>query len=169
VSRFSALADRSLHRERRRTNTVAIRPPLKSVPTTALYWSWTLGLASADWQSRCRWQRRGSTFFLHISTWITYRAWASLARSMTRVLMFTFGGQPAVCSGLEARLSRYLSPPLFPVHLRDLPKVVCHEVPRPPFDIGPFRIQTALVCHPGPTVGYRIEAAGASMVYLPRP
>jgi len=27
---------------------------------------------------------------------------------------------------LEARLSRYLSPPLFPVHLRDLPKVVCH-------------------------------------------
>ena len=38
---------------------------------------------------------------------------------------------------LEARLSRYLSPPLFPVHLRDLPKVVCHEVPRPPFDIGP--------------------------------
>jgi ribonuclease BN (tRNA processing enzyme) len=35
---------------------------------------------------------------------------------------------------LEARLSRYLSPPLFPVHLRDLPKVVCHEVPRPPFD-----------------------------------
>jgi phosphoribosyl 1,2-cyclic phosphodiesterase len=59
------------------------------------------------------------------------------------------------------------SPPLFPVHLRDLPKVVCHEVPRPPFDVGPFRIRTALVCHPGPTVGYRIEAAGASMVYLP--
>ena len=53
------------------------------------------------------------------------------------------------------------------MHLRDLPKVVCHEVPRPPFDIGPFRIRTALVCHPGPTVGYRIEAAGASMVYLP--
>jgi phosphoribosyl 1,2-cyclic phosphodiesterase len=68
---------------------------------------------------------------------------------------------------LEARLSRYLSPPLFPVHLRDLPKVVCHEVPRPPFDIGPFRIRTALVCHPGPTVGYRIETAGGSMVYLP--
>ena len=68
---------------------------------------------------------------------------------------------------LEARLSRYLSPPLFPVHLRDLPKVVCHEVPRLPFDIGPFCIRTALVCHPGPTVGYRIEATGGSMVYLP--
>jgi len=69
--------------------------------------------------------------------------------------------------GLEARLSRYLSPPLFPVHLRDLPKVVCHEVPRPPFNIGPFRIQTALVCHPGPTVGYRIEADGAHWLICP--
>ena len=68
--------------------------------------------------------------------------------------------------GLESRLSRYLSPPLFPVRLRDLPKVVCHEVPRPPFEIGPFRIWTALVCHPGPTVGYRIEADGCAAAYL---
>jgi phosphoribosyl 1,2-cyclic phosphodiesterase len=67
---------------------------------------------------------------------------------------------------LEARLSRYLSPPLFPVHLRDLPRVVCHEVPRPPFDIGPFRISTSLVCHPGPTVGYRIEAEEGVATYL---
>jgi len=67
---------------------------------------------------------------------------------------------------LEARLARYLSPPLFPVHLRDLPGVVCHEVPRPPFDIGPFRIRTSLVCHPGPTVGYRIEAQEGTAVYL---
>jgi phosphoribosyl 1,2-cyclic phosphodiesterase len=67
---------------------------------------------------------------------------------------------------LEARLSRYLSPPLFPVHLRDLPRVVCHEVPRPPFDIGPFRIRTCLVCHPGPTVGYRIEAEEGVATYL---
>jgi ribonuclease BN (tRNA processing enzyme) len=67
---------------------------------------------------------------------------------------------------LEARLSRYLSPPLFPVHLRDLPRVVCHEVPRPPFDVGPFRISTSLVCHPGPTVGYRIEAKEGVATYL---
>ncbi|MCE3248965.1 MAG: hypothetical protein K0R41_2790, partial [Geminicoccaceae bacterium] len=26
---------------------------------------------------------------------------------------------------LDARLSRYLSPPLFPVHLRDLPRITC--------------------------------------------
>lgn len=68
---------------------------------------------------------------------------------------------------LEARLSRYLSPPLFPVHLRDLPSVTCHHVPRAPFDIGPFQIQTSLVCHPGPTVGYRIQSRGGVAAYLP--
>jgi ribonuclease BN (tRNA processing enzyme) len=68
---------------------------------------------------------------------------------------------------LEARLSRYLSPPLFPVHLRDLQGVTCHEVPRPPFGIGPFRIRTCLVCHPNPTVGYRLEADGGVVAYLP--
>ena len=67
---------------------------------------------------------------------------------------------------LEARLSRYLSPPLFPVHLRDLPGVTCHQVPRTPFDIGPLHIETSLVSHPGPTVGYRIEGDGGSLAYL---
>lgn len=68
---------------------------------------------------------------------------------------------------LAARLSRYLSPPLFPVHLRDLPSVTCHEIPCPDFDIGGFRIQMALVCHPGPTVGYRIQMEGDITTYLP--
>jgi phosphoribosyl 1,2-cyclic phosphodiesterase len=67
---------------------------------------------------------------------------------------------------LEARLSRYLSPPLFPVHLRDLPRLICHQVPQPPFDIGPFHVRTALICHPGPTVGYRIEADDGIVAYL---
>src|SRR5437868_12550587 len=44
---------------------------------------------------------------------------------------------------LEARLSRYLSPPLFPVHLRDMPHVTCHHTPRPSIDIGPFRIRSS--------------------------
>jgi ribonuclease BN (tRNA processing enzyme) len=68
---------------------------------------------------------------------------------------------------LDARLSRYLSPPLFPVHLRDLPAIACHEVPRPAFEIGPFRIQTSLICHPNPTVGYRIEEQGRVLAYIP--
>jgi ribonuclease BN (tRNA processing enzyme) len=76
-------------------------------------------------------------------------------------------GPPSCRLPLETRLSRYLSPPLFPVHLRDLPRVVCHEVPAAPFALGPFRIRTALVCHPNPTVGYRLEEEGRSAVYLP--
>jgi phosphoribosyl 1,2-cyclic phosphodiesterase len=76
-------------------------------------------------------------------------------------------GPASATMSLEVRLSRYLSPPLFPVHLRDLPNITCHEVPRPPFAIGPFRIESALVCHPNPTVGYRIEEQGGILAYLP--
>jgi phosphoribosyl 1,2-cyclic phosphodiesterase len=68
---------------------------------------------------------------------------------------------------LDARLSRYLSPPLFPIHLRDLPRITCHELPAPVFEIGSFRLRTALVCHPNPTVGFRIEEEGRTATYLP--
>jgi ribonuclease BN (tRNA processing enzyme) len=68
---------------------------------------------------------------------------------------------------LESRLTRYLSPPLFPVHLRDLPSVTCHDLPETAFEIGPFRIQARLICHPNTAVGYRIEADGAILAYLP--
>jgi phosphoribosyl 1,2-cyclic phosphodiesterase len=68
---------------------------------------------------------------------------------------------------LAERLSRYLSPPIFPVHLRDLPRVTYHHIPCPLFNIGPFRIRTSLVCHPGPTVGFRIEEEGGVAVYIP--
>ncbi|MBL0142369.1 MAG: MBL fold metallo-hydrolase [Betaproteobacteria bacterium] len=70
---------------------------------------------------------------------------------------------------LQARLMRYLSPPLFPVNLSELPcKLVFHEVPCGETDIGEFRVCSALVCHPGPTVGYRITAPeGSVLTYLP--
>jgi phosphoribosyl 1,2-cyclic phosphodiesterase len=69
---------------------------------------------------------------------------------------------------LRERLTRYLSPPLFPVHLRDLPcQLTLHEVPCGEFEIGEFRITSSLICHPGPTVGYRITSAGAVLAYMP--
>ncbi len=78
-------------------------------------------------------------------------------------------GPGSVTLRLQARLMRYLSPPLFPVSLSELPcKLTFHEVPRDEVDIGEFRVTSALVCHPGPTVGYRIaEAGGSVMTYLP--
>jgi ribonuclease BN (tRNA processing enzyme) len=69
---------------------------------------------------------------------------------------------------LEARLRRYLAPPLFPVLLRDVPcRLELHHVNREAFSIGAFRIRAARVCHPGPTVGYRLETDEGSLAYLP--
>ncbi|HEX6297321.1 MAG TPA: MBL fold metallo-hydrolase [Burkholderiales bacterium] len=70
---------------------------------------------------------------------------------------------------LQARLRRYLSPPLFPVGLREVPcRVHLHEASDIEVDIGEFRVSSARVCHPGPTVGYRIrDGAGQVLVYLP--
>ncbi len=71
--------------------------------------------------------------------------------------------------GLRERLMRYLSPPLFPVSMRELPcMITLHEVPCGEVEIGEFRVSSALVCHPGPTVGYRItDADGHVLTYLP--
>jgi phosphoribosyl 1,2-cyclic phosphodiesterase len=69
---------------------------------------------------------------------------------------------------LGTRLSRYLSPPLFPVHLRSLPcSLTLHEVPRGEFVVDGFRVTSDFVCHPGLTVGYRIEQEGLVLTYLP--
>ena len=68
---------------------------------------------------------------------------------------------------LRDRLARYLSPPLFPVHLRELPNVTLHEVPSEPFQVGEFRVLADRICHPGITVGYRIEGEGGTLAYLP--
>jgi phosphoribosyl 1,2-cyclic phosphodiesterase len=69
---------------------------------------------------------------------------------------------------LRERLARYLSPPLFPVHLRDVPSDMhIHEVLHGDVNIGPFLVSSALVCHPNPTVGYRIATSTSALAYLP--
>jgi phosphoribosyl 1,2-cyclic phosphodiesterase len=69
---------------------------------------------------------------------------------------------------LHSRISRYLSPPLFPVLIRDLPcNLVLHEVGNSKFEIGHFNIQSSFVIHPGPTVGYRIAGKKSVFTYIP--
>jgi len=69
---------------------------------------------------------------------------------------------------LKDRLNRFLSPPLFPVMLRDIPsKLVIHELPNEPFKLGKFLITSKFVCHPGPTVGFRIQFGSKSVTYIP--
>lgn len=69
---------------------------------------------------------------------------------------------------LHSRISRYLSPPLFPMLIRDLPcRLIMHEIEDSSFNIGPFTIQSEYVIHPGPTVGYRVTMNNRSFTYLP--
>lgn len=69
---------------------------------------------------------------------------------------------------LQARLGIYLSPPLFPVYLRDLPcKLHLHEIENSIFEIGPFQISSYYVIHPGPTVGYRVKENNKTFTYIP--
>ena len=77
-------------------------------------------------------------------------------------------GPASTSNSLRSRLGRYFSPPLFPVHFRDLPcKLHLHEVENSTFDIGPFIINSRYVTHLGPTVGFRISDKHAVLSYIP--
>lgn len=69
---------------------------------------------------------------------------------------------------LNSRLQKYLSPPLFPVSVRELSSDLhFHELPGHVIEIGDFSIQAQLIIHPNPTIGYRIQCADTSLTYLP--
>jgi len=78
-------------------------------------------------------------------------------------------GPASTTFDLRARLTRYLSPPIFPVRLRDLPcELELHDVVGVDrLQIGALDVRAALVCHPGPTVGFRIREGDVSLAYLP--
>jgi phosphoribosyl 1,2-cyclic phosphodiesterase len=75
-------------------------------------------------------------------------------------------GPVSTTMGLAERLARYLSPPLFPVRLREL-LTTWHDLGPETIEIGPFRVTSDLICHPGPTLGYRVEENGRKLVYIP--
>ena len=77
-------------------------------------------------------------------------------------------GPAAPEASLEDRIARYISAPLSPVEVRELP---CHPSFRDA-ETTEWRIASALiragsVTHRGPTLGYRVEADGASVCYIP--
>jgi len=77
-------------------------------------------------------------------------------------------GPSSTENSLYERMNRYLSPPLFPVALRDIPsKLEFHEITKSSFKIGKFKIKAEFISHPGPTVGYRIQNGTSSFTYLP--
>ncbi|MGH2466159.1 MAG: MBL fold metallo-hydrolase [Candidatus Limnocylindrales bacterium] len=77
-------------------------------------------------------------------------------------------GPPSTTESLRQRLGRYLSPPLFPVRLRDVPATVTfHDARTDVWRLGGFGVRAATIIHPGPTVGYRIASGGHALAYLP--
>jgi phosphoribosyl 1,2-cyclic phosphodiesterase len=77
-------------------------------------------------------------------------------------------GPPSTTLDLRTRLTRYLSPPLFPVRLRDVAaRLELHDVSTEPFQLGALTICAQVVIHPGPTLGYRISDGRATVTYLP--
>jgi phosphoribosyl 1,2-cyclic phosphodiesterase len=77
-------------------------------------------------------------------------------------------GPPSPLRSLEQRIARYLSPPLFPVHLSDIPShPTFHDVPDGEFTLGSATVGAQPISHRGPTVGYRISENGRCLAYLP--
>ena len=78
-------------------------------------------------------------------------------------------GPPSITASLHQRLTRYLSPPLFPVELRDFAaKPALHDAPtHESVEMGRVEVSAALIVHPGPTVGYRLTTSEGTLAYLP--
>jgi phosphoribosyl 1,2-cyclic phosphodiesterase len=77
-------------------------------------------------------------------------------------------GPASPVQSLADRIAIYLSPPLFPVRLADIPAhVTFHDAPVEAVTIGSASVRAAKVTHQGPTVAYRIEEGGRTLVYLP--
>ncbi len=77
-------------------------------------------------------------------------------------------GPHTTSHSLITRLGRYFSPPLSPVYFRDLScQLVVHEIDNSSFEIGHFKIQSAYVIHPGPTVGFRVQSRKGVVTYIP--
>jgi phosphoribosyl 1,2-cyclic phosphodiesterase len=80
----------------------------------------------------------------------------------------TVWGPPGTGAGLRERLARYLSAPLSPIEIRELPaRVEFRTIPPEPVRLGSATIEAELVNHRGPTLGYRIVDGDAVLAYLP--
>jgi phosphoribosyl 1,2-cyclic phosphodiesterase len=77
-------------------------------------------------------------------------------------------GPPSPLRSLDRRIARYLSPPLFPIHLQDIPShPTFHDIPDEDWKLGGALIRARPVSHRGPTVGYRISENGHTLSYIP--
>ncbi len=80
----------------------------------------------------------------------------------------TIWGPASPEASLRDRMARYISAPLAPVEVRELPSLVSfREAQALEWQVGPATIRAQAVNHRGPTLGYRIEDAGTTLCYIP--
>jgi phosphoribosyl 1,2-cyclic phosphodiesterase len=80
----------------------------------------------------------------------------------------TIWGPAAPGASLESRVARYLSAPLAPVDVRELPcRLDFRSCPVTEWSIGPARIRAEAVVHRGPTLGFRIMDGDTTLCYVP--
>jgi phosphoribosyl 1,2-cyclic phosphodiesterase len=80
----------------------------------------------------------------------------------------TIWGPASPEASLEDRVARYISAPLSPVEVRELPcEVAFRDTPATEWEIGGATIRAEAVTHRGPTLGYRITEGDTSLCYLP--
>jgi phosphoribosyl 1,2-cyclic phosphodiesterase len=71
-------------------------------------------------------------------------------------------------ASLRERVGRYISAPLAPVEVRELPSALSfREAEAVEWQIGVARIRAQAVNHRGPTLGYRIDDGDTSLCYIP--
>ena len=80
----------------------------------------------------------------------------------------TVWGPASPEASLRDRIGRYISAPLAPVEVRELPSLVSFREAEPlEWRIGPAHIRAQAVSHRGPTLGYRIEDGDTVLCYIP--
>ncbi len=77
-------------------------------------------------------------------------------------------GPPSPVASLDERIATYFSPPLFPVHLYEVPaRTIFHDAFDGPWTLGSAHVWAQPIMHAGQTVGYRIQDRdGAVLTYL---
>ena len=80
----------------------------------------------------------------------------------------TIWGPSSPEASLEDRIARYISAPLSPVEVRELPcSVAFRDAPATEWRIGDVMIRAEAVTHRGPTLGYRITDGDTTLCYIP--
>jgi phosphoribosyl 1,2-cyclic phosphodiesterase len=80
----------------------------------------------------------------------------------------TIWGPASPEASLEDRIARYISAPLSPVEVRELPcSVSFRDAPASEWELGGALIRAEAVTHRGPTLGYRISDGDSAVAYIP--